>query len=484
MRDPSILVLDENSVWSDDPAKKNAEHIIIKNGARSLGKGFAECDKLVSIEIPPSVRDLGWGTFMKCTSLVRVKIPKGVRKIGWWVFWGCTSLTEVEIPEGVTEIGSAAFLGCVNLTHIKIPSSVTCVKGMAFSWAGCIDQVIYDYPRLIRHYDLFQVKVQDLIRRFKENPEETQYYDLAHQLNGREWVSLLLEFPYLANRCPWKKLAPLNWARLLIRHPQFAEICPWKKMIGSYMPRLLGHRPELARWCVWEDLTVPCMVKLLARLPHFSKNCDWGRFHEVTRRGIVSSWDREDLISNFKLEYLSTAREFMQIWEYKLYNAYCYRDLAPGGLFSKEIDDAATYLIYKAMDKENARLYLNDQYCERNWTFLEELCGISPEELLEVPEKSQIPAFLALASPDSLFYSFFGAVKCRELDTFGNSPLFPALVHDLCSGSRNRYDFLLERGYDPDAKNLVGFSCNEVIASLGKNCFQPPRKIPIPRSGL
>ena len=70
MRDPSILVLDENSVWSDDPAKKNAEHIIIKNGVQSLGKGFAECDKLVSIEIPPSVRDLGWGTFMKCTSLV------------------------------------------------------------------------------------------------------------------------------------------------------------------------------------------------------------------------------------------------------------------------------------------------------------------------------------------------------------------------------------------------------------------------------
>jgi len=469
MDERKTLVLDEPMLWSGDPAIKEAEHIIIKPGTASLGKGFTECRKLVSIEIPDSVTDLGWGTFMNCTSLVRVKIPKHVKKIGWWLFWGCSSLTEVEIPTGVTEIGSNAFLGCVNLRYIKLPESVKTVNGSAFLYSGCVDQVIYDYPRLVRHYDLYQMKIKDLIARLREKPDDAEFYDLAHSLNGTEWVSLLIEFPRLGYRCPWGKLSPANWARLVTYHPEIAEMCPWEKMVGLYMTPLLKHRPELARWCHWEKLTGPCSVSVMQKLPQFAEKFDWRRLTDAARVNNLLQWDKESILSFFKLKYLSSVAFFSCFWKRRLTDEYFCR-MSPftrrQGLFAGEVNDAATYLIYKSMDPKNAGFFLRYQFENRDWPFLEELCGISPAELIEAPARNKIPFHIALNCPDSLFYPFFEAQAAspRLRDFYGNSVLFPALVHDLRAGTQGRFHFLLKRGYDPDEKNLIGFSCNDVLS--------------------
>lgn len=77
-----------------------------------------------------------------------------------------------------------------------------------------------------------------------------------------------------------------------------------------------------------------------------------------------------------------------------------------------------------------------------------------------------MPFHIALNCPDTLFYPFFesGAASPRLRDFWGNSVLFPALIHDLAAGTKDRYRFLLERGYGPDEKNRIGFSCNDVLA--------------------
>jgi hypothetical protein len=36
-------------------------------------------------------------------------------------------------------------------------------------------------------------------------------------------------------------------------------------------------------------------------------------------------------------------------------------------------------------------------------------------------------------------------------------------VHDLLNGCLERFEFLVQKGLDPDAKNLAGFSCNDMI---------------------
>ena len=44
--------------------------------------------------------------------------------------------------------------------------------------------------------------------------------------------------------------------------------------------------------------------------------------------------------------------------------------------------------------------------------------------------------------------------------------LLAALIRGMLSTSMERYELLLEKGLDPDEKNLAGFSCNDVIRFL------------------
>ena len=56
------------------------------------------CGSLVSVEIPASVTEIGWGAFLGCGSLVSVEIPASVTKIAAEAFRGCTSLESVGVP--------------------------------------------------------------------------------------------------------------------------------------------------------------------------------------------------------------------------------------------------------------------------------------------------------------------------------------------------------------------------------------------------
>ena len=102
------------------------------------------------------------------------------------------------------------------------------------------------------------------------------------------------------------------------------------------------------------------------------------------------------------------------------------------------------------------------------WDFLEELCDISPDELTNLPGKKKMPFFIALNCPDNIFYKFFRSADFTLHDKAGNSVLFPALIHDLLNGSLERFEFLVQKGLDPDEKNHAGFSCNDMIKHYSK----------------
>ena len=133
-------------------------------------------DRLVSVELPNSLTEIGWRSFAECTNLVEITIPKkvsivstdafegctslpvengiryadnflvevvekdsdsytiknGTKWIGGMAFSGCTSLTSITIPDSVTSIGENAFSGCDSLTSITIPDGVTSIGRGAF----------------------------------------------------------------------------------------------------------------------------------------------------------------------------------------------------------------------------------------------------------------------------------------------------------------------------------------------------------------
>jgi hypothetical protein len=94
------------------------------------------CVTLVSITIPNSVTEIGWGAFAICTSLTSVTIPNSVTAIGNYAFYNCTSLASVTIPNSVTTIGERAFAGnrFSKLTSVTIGNSVTTIGERAFEF--------------------------------------------------------------------------------------------------------------------------------------------------------------------------------------------------------------------------------------------------------------------------------------------------------------------------------------------------------------
>ena len=105
----------------------------IPDTVKEIGEyAFVRCDSLLSVNIPNGVKEIGIGTFAQCTSLMGVIIPSSVGKIGKAAFRNCNKICHMQLPNGITEIAEATFLDCLSLVSIDIPDSVTKIGKWAF----------------------------------------------------------------------------------------------------------------------------------------------------------------------------------------------------------------------------------------------------------------------------------------------------------------------------------------------------------------
>lgn len=170
--------------------------IDIPNSVKEIGFGaFSGCKGLINIVIPESVEKIDSEAFSDCTNLARVDtpnltawnamlknsmpptyrlyingeeakdlvIPDSVTEIGCNAFNGCTSLNSIKIPDSVTKIEECAFKNCINLTKITIPDSVKEIGEYAFF--GCtslplVDGIRYAGIYLIEAVDKAQTAIQ------------------------------------------------------------------------------------------------------------------------------------------------------------------------------------------------------------------------------------------------------------------------------------------------------------------------------------
>ena len=101
------------------------------------GWGTTENQKLTSITIPTSVKDIGKNAFQFCTKLTSVHFagPMQLQTINESTFQNCISLTAFELSScaQVQTIGSNAFAN-TRMKSVNIPASVTTIGTGAFSW--------------------------------------------------------------------------------------------------------------------------------------------------------------------------------------------------------------------------------------------------------------------------------------------------------------------------------------------------------------
>ena len=118
------------------------EEVIFEEGMTKIPDYFCANSKanavLVKIEIPKSVTEIGYFTFLRCSGLKSIKFKKEISKIGAGAFKGCTGLKKIEFQENNEKVkddnglerpytlvlGNDSFNSCTELEEVILSPNV------------------------------------------------------------------------------------------------------------------------------------------------------------------------------------------------------------------------------------------------------------------------------------------------------------------------------------------------------------------------
>ncbi len=99
-------------------------------------------EDIVSIELPPTITEIGNMAFFKCSALQSIVIPEGVTLLDQSCFAGCEELVSVGMPESVETVGDFAFLACSQLTEIMFGEQLRSIGQGAFQLCTALIRII------------------------------------------------------------------------------------------------------------------------------------------------------------------------------------------------------------------------------------------------------------------------------------------------------------------------------------------------------
>lgn len=101
------------------PIKKTATSYEIPNTVENVdNRAFYGCESLISVTVPDSVINLGYGgygVFQSCENLKTARLSKRQTHISNWTFAYCKNLETITIPGNIKYIDNNAFRGCTGL---------------------------------------------------------------------------------------------------------------------------------------------------------------------------------------------------------------------------------------------------------------------------------------------------------------------------------------------------------------------------------
>ena len=98
-----------------------------------------DCDKVVEIQLPQSVKNVNSSAFSGCESLKRVVLPEGVLSLGDCAFYDCKSLETITLPASLRPLTSHVFFNCSKLKNIEVTKGskhMKSVDGVLYSFSG------------------------------------------------------------------------------------------------------------------------------------------------------------------------------------------------------------------------------------------------------------------------------------------------------------------------------------------------------------
>lgn len=91
---------------------------------RIAGRAFEAEERLESVVIPDSVKEIGYSAFSYCGNLTQVQFSRNLEIIDDEAFRGCVKLQEAVLPDSVQGFGRRVFGDCTALRSFYIPKAV------------------------------------------------------------------------------------------------------------------------------------------------------------------------------------------------------------------------------------------------------------------------------------------------------------------------------------------------------------------------
>ena len=101
---------------------RNLESVSLSEGVERIDGAFHGCDKLTAINLPSTLKSIGYYSFGGCCRLNSIVLPNSLQEIGERAFYSCTNLVGVVIPDSVVAVGNAAFSYCSALKEMILPN--------------------------------------------------------------------------------------------------------------------------------------------------------------------------------------------------------------------------------------------------------------------------------------------------------------------------------------------------------------------------
>lgn len=136
---PSVIRIAEKAFSN----LKSLKYIKLSHNLNSIGSNaFKGCESLEQIEFSPYLINIEDYAFSGCSSLKKLQLPSSLASLGSNTFSICIKLEHIELPNTLTIISNGLFDGCSMLKYINIPESVTKINSYAFRNCTSLEKII------------------------------------------------------------------------------------------------------------------------------------------------------------------------------------------------------------------------------------------------------------------------------------------------------------------------------------------------------
>ena len=154
--DMGLITIEDGAITSFNQTIEGT--LTIPNTITKIGDNAFRFSKIKSIELPPSLTEIGYSAFYFCSKLTEVNVPNSVTKLGYSAFVGCSSLQNVSLGSGITTVPDSAFNRCSKLKTVSFGGTITSIGEYAFN--ECTSLVI-DIPNTVTslgEYSFYECK--------------------------------------------------------------------------------------------------------------------------------------------------------------------------------------------------------------------------------------------------------------------------------------------------------------------------------------